>query len=194
MSLLRTLFRSRKQEADAPARPRLLWPRVRRSLSAADVLDAHLQRTSGDAAWPRSDETGAPGSGRSTVTLLPPPSPPSSSSGHEDPINIEPARESKVIRLSDAESSVRHTSADSSHYHLHSSSGFEREAISSLSLSSETGGTSRLNRLDPARAKEAFNAMAGRFHLPLRIPAEEPTIAESKDRPHPISDCWRPEF
>lgn len=197
MSLLRNLFRSRNQEADAPARPRLPWPRVRRSRSAADVLEAHLQRTPGDAVWPRGDETGAPASGRSTPTLLPPPSPtPSpSSSGHEDPINTEPARESRVSGPSYAESSVRQTSAKShgeesqhgSHYHLHSGSVFEREPISSLS--NESGGLSRLNRLDPARAMEAFNAVAGRLNLPLRIPAEKPTTAEGKDSPHSISDC-----
>ncbi|OKP10741.1 hypothetical protein PENSUB_4044 [Penicillium subrubescens] len=170
MSLFRNLFRSHKQEADAPARPRLPW--LRCSQSATDVLGAHLQRIPGAAVWPRGDETGAFASGRSTPTLLPPPSP--SSSGHEDPINTEPSRESS-FRQNPAKSDGGE-SHYGSHYHLRPASVLERDPISSLS--SESSRPSRLNRLDPARAKEAFNAMAARLSLRLRIPAEEPTTAE----------------
>jgi hypothetical protein len=176
MSLFRNLFRSHKQEADAPARPRLPW--LRCSQSATDVLGAHLQRIPGAAVWPRGDETGAFASGRSTPTLLPPPSP--SSSGHEDPINTEPSRESS-FRQNPAKSDGGE-SHYGSHYHLRPASVLERDPISSLS--SESSRPSRLNRLDPARAKEAFNAMAARLSLRLRIPAEEPTTAEGKDSSH----------
>ncbi|KAJ5160125.1 uncharacterized protein N7482_007129 [Penicillium canariense] len=43
MTLFRTFFRSHKSEADGTSRPRRTWPRLRRSQSAAVVLDAHLQ-------------------------------------------------------------------------------------------------------------------------------------------------------
>jgi hypothetical protein len=90
------------------------------------------------------------------------------------------------IESSSLQTSVKSHSEQShgSHYHPHSCSVSEREGISSLS--SESSGRSRLNRLDPARAKEAFNAAAAQFNLPLRIAADEPATAEGKCNPHSI--------
>lgn len=60
MPLLQSLLRFRKSEADSPVRSRRPWPRVRRSQSAAVVLEAHLQRNPTDDPSPTAHVTEVP--------------------------------------------------------------------------------------------------------------------------------------
>lgn len=248
MTLFQTLFRSRKSETD---RPRLPWPRIRRSQSAAVVLEGHLHHSPGDEdTLHAAQRTGEPEvqhqdrqvsgqtvqsqeSAHSNITVCRRPSQRISLHLQElsedwsvDTSNAfeEYAREgihipevsdpfsdgkiassSRLDRLSSSrysedplpvisESGRRSYTEDSSHqtsgrsYGEYSQRYARRNDVPRSvsiqdrvsSLISQSNCITGLGLLDPVKAREAFNVVAGQFNLPLGILADESETADGK--------------
>ncbi|CEJ58708.1 hypothetical protein PMG11_07356 [Penicillium brasilianum] len=246
MTFFQTLFRSRKSEADR--RSRLFWPRIRRSQSAAVVLEGYLHRLAGDEDPSHAAQiTGEPEvqhqdrqvsgqtvrsqeSTHTDITVCRRPSQrislhlqePSEEWSVDTSNTIEEyaregihipevsdpfsdgkiANSSRLDRLSSSrysedplpvisESGRRSHTEDSSHqtsarsYGEYSQRYARRHEVPhsvSLqdrisSLSSQSNCITGMGLLDPVKAREAFNVVAGQFNLPLGILTDEPETA-----------------